>query len=72
MSEDVAAAYERVIAAGAITLSPPKEKTWGQTVAYFQAIEGTLIEIGSPIAQQVEKTRSLELLNACSSLMKSA
>ena len=50
VSEDVAAAYERAIATGAIALSPPKEKPWGQTVAYLRAPEGTLIEICSPIA----------------------
>ena len=50
VSEDVAAAYERAIATGAIALSPPKKKPWGQTVAYLRAPEGTLIEICSPIA----------------------
>ncbi|MGB3295946.1 MAG: hypothetical protein WBB01_23435 [Phormidesmis sp.] len=50
VSEEVTAAYERAIAAGAIALSSPKEKPWGQMVAYVRATEGTLIEICSPIA----------------------
>ena len=50
VSETVSAAYEQAISAGAIAISPPKEKPWGQTVAYVRAIEGTLIEICSPMA----------------------
>jgi len=50
VSETVEAAYEKAVSAGAIALAPPTEKPWGQTVAYVRAIEGTLIEICSPIA----------------------
>jgi len=49
VAEDVGAAYEKAVAAGAIAVAEPKEKPWGQTVAYVRAIEGTLIEICSPI-----------------------
>ena len=50
VDENVAAAYEKAVGAGAIAIAPPTEKPWGQTVAYVRGIEGTLIEICSPIA----------------------
>lgn len=50
IEEDVAAVYERAVAAGAVSISAPSEKTWGQTVAYLRAKEGTLIEVCSPMA----------------------
>ncbi|MBE9032901.1 VOC family protein [filamentous cyanobacterium LEGE 11480] len=49
VDEQVQAAYDRAITAGATAISPPTEKPWGQTVAYVRAKEGTLIEICSPI-----------------------
>ncbi|MFK8182566.1 MAG: VOC family protein [Phormidesmis sp.] len=49
VSEDVAADFETAIKEGAIAVSPPKEKPWGQTVAYVRAVEGTLIELCSPM-----------------------
>lgn len=47
--EDVAAAYEKAVSAGAEGLVKPMEKPWGQTVAYVRALEGTLIELCSPM-----------------------
>lgn len=49
VTEDVATAYAKAVAAGAIALKPPMEKPWGQTVAYVRGQEGELIEICSPI-----------------------
>lgn len=49
VTEDVASAYEKAIAAGATELSAPVQKPWGQTVAYVRAPDGTLIELCSPI-----------------------
>ena len=49
VSDDVSAAYQKAIKAGAISISEPTEKPWGQTVAYIRAEEGTLIEICNPI-----------------------
>lgn len=46
---DVASAYARAVAAGAIPLKPPVEKPWGQLVAYVRAKEGSLIELCSPV-----------------------
>jgi catechol 2,3-dioxygenase-like lactoylglutathione lyase family enzyme len=42
---DVAAACERAVAAGAALLAAPKQKPWGQTVAYVRAPDGTLVEL---------------------------
>ncbi len=50
VSEDVAADYEKAVTAGAFAVAPPTQKPWGQTVAYVRAIEGTLVELCSPIA----------------------
>lgn len=49
---DVQLAYENAITAGAIALSPPKQKPWGQTVAYVRDPNGILIEIASPLTPQ--------------------
>ena len=49
VTDDVASAYARAIAAGAIPIKPPVEKPWGQLVAYVRAKEGSLIELCSPV-----------------------
>ncbi|MEO0828709.1 MAG: VOC family protein [Cyanobacteria bacterium J06642_9] len=49
VTDDVAAAYDRAVSAGAISLKPPVEKPWGQVVAYVRAVEGSLIELCSPV-----------------------
>ena len=49
VTDDVAGAYARAVAAGASPIKGPMEKPWGQTVAYVRAIEGSLIELCSPI-----------------------
>lgn len=49
VSDDVAAAYDRAVAAGAVPLKAPEHKPWGQVVAYVRAQEGSLIELCSPI-----------------------
>lgn len=42
-TEDVAAAFEGAVAAGAMPLTPPRRMPWGQTVAYVRAPEGTIL-----------------------------
>ncbi|WP_216900631.1 hypothetical protein [Synechococcus sp. CCY 9618] len=37
-------------AAGATALTPPRLMPWGQTVAYVQAPEGTIIGLLTPVA----------------------
>jgi lactoylglutathione lyase len=45
VTEDVSAAFERAVAAGAEPLAPPVIKPWGQTVAYVRCPDGTLVEL---------------------------
>jgi catechol 2,3-dioxygenase-like lactoylglutathione lyase family enzyme len=42
---DVAAAYARALAAGAVSAKPPAQKPWGQTVAYVRDPNGFLVEL---------------------------
>jgi lactoylglutathione lyase len=48
VTEDVASAVAKAVAAGAVHIHGPVQKPWGQTVAYVRALEGTLIELCSP------------------------
>jgi lactoylglutathione lyase len=49
VTDDVAAGYDRAVSAGAVPLSPPAGKPWGQIVAYVRSREGSIIEICSPM-----------------------
>ena len=49
VTTDVAKAHAAALAAGAVELSPPKEKPWGQTVSYVRCPDGTLVELCSPM-----------------------
>src|SRR5262245_17948276 len=49
VTENVAGAYNHAMEAGAISVSEPKEKPWGQTVSYVRDMDGFLIEICSPV-----------------------
>lgn len=40
---DVSAAFQVAVDAGAVALTPPRVMPWGQTVAYVQAPEGTIL-----------------------------
>ena len=42
-ADDVPAAFARAVAAGAVALTPPRVMPWGQTVAYVEALEGTIL-----------------------------
>lgn len=50
VTDDVAAAVERAVAAGAELAAAPKTKPWGQTVAYVRDLDGVLVELCSPMA----------------------
>jgi len=50
VTDDVVAAADRAVAAGAALLSAPTKKPWGQTVAYLRTPDGNLIELCSPMA----------------------
>ena len=49
-SPDVAEAFQRAIGAGAQPLTPPRVMPWGQTVAYVQAPDGSIVGFISPLA----------------------
>jgi lactoylglutathione lyase len=49
ITNDVADTLEKATEAGAIIAEEPKQKPWGQTVAYLRDIDGFLIEICTPI-----------------------
>lgn len=49
VTDDVAAAHARAVAAGARSLHEPQRKPWGQTVSYLRAPDGTLIELCTPV-----------------------
>ena len=42
-AEDVAVAFDTAVRAGAVALTPPRVMPWGQTVAYVEAPEGTIL-----------------------------
>ena len=52
VDDDVASATIKAVENGAELIAPPTEKPWGQTVSYVRAIEGTLIEICSPMGEE--------------------
>ena len=49
VTEDVATAFSKAIAAGAVPVAEPKQKPWGQTVSYVRDIHGFLVELCSPV-----------------------
>jgi uncharacterized glyoxalase superfamily protein PhnB len=46
---DVPAAFAQAVAAGAIELTRPEIKPWGQHVAYVRDLNGVLVELASPM-----------------------
>ena len=49
MTDDVAAAHAKALAAGADELQAPTAKPWGQTVSYLRCPDGSLVEICTPM-----------------------
>jgi catechol 2,3-dioxygenase-like lactoylglutathione lyase family enzyme len=49
VTPDVPALYARALKAGAIAVSAPEAKPWGQTVAYLRDKDGHLIALGTPL-----------------------
>ena len=50
VSDDVQAAFDVAVAAGAEAVIAPMRKPWGQTVSYVRDCNGVLVEICSPVA----------------------
>lgn len=49
VTDQVAEAFDVAVKAGAVSVAPPKQKPWGQLVAYVRDPNGFLIEICSPM-----------------------
>ena len=49
VADDVEAAFERAVAAGAQAVKAPARKPWGQMVGYVRDRNGFLVEICSPM-----------------------
>lgn len=48
-TDDVAAAVDRAVKAGAVLVQLPEQMPWGQTVAYVADINGALVELCTPM-----------------------
>lgn len=49
ITEDVQASFDKAVAAGAMPVSKPQKKPWGQTVCYVRDLNGFLVELCSPM-----------------------
>jgi len=49
-TDDVSAAFERAIAAGAAAVMQPDQMPWGQVISYVTDKNGFLVEICSPVS----------------------
>mgnify|MGYP006290856709 CR=1 FL=1 len=49
VTDDVESAYQKAVSAGAIPVKEATQKPWGQVVGYVRAIDGSLVELCSPI-----------------------
>ena len=49
VTEDVAIAFKKAVEAGATPVAEPKEKSWGQTVAYVRDNNGFIVELCMPV-----------------------
>ncbi|WP_199104269.1 VOC family protein [Aquitalea sp. ASV11] len=48
-TDDVTAAHQAALAAGARELAAPQVKPWGQTVSFLRCPDGMLLELCSPL-----------------------
>ncbi len=51
VTDNVAAAYDRAVLAGAVPVSEPQDKPWGQTVAYLRDLNGCIVELASEVVR---------------------
>ncbi|MCU1731841.1 MULTISPECIES: VOC family protein [unclassified Pseudomonas] len=49
VTDEVAAAHARALAAGAVELTAPQTKPWGQTVSWVRCPAGILVELCTPV-----------------------
>jgi lactoylglutathione lyase len=50
VTDDVAAAVQRAVAAGATLVQEPRQMPWGQTIAYVGDLDGFLVELCTPMS----------------------
>ena len=50
VTEDVRAAHKQALTAGAVELTSPISKPWGQVVSYVRCPDGTLVELCTPVS----------------------
>jgi len=50
VTEDVVSAYSKAVESGAVPIKEPEEKPWGKLVGYVRAVDGSIIELCSPIS----------------------
>ena len=50
VTNDVDGAFKKAVENGAVPVSPPKTKPWGQVVSYVRDCNGFLVEICSPMS----------------------
>jgi len=50
VTDEVESAYHRALEVGAISISPPTKKAWGQTCAFVRDKDGITVELCSPVA----------------------
>jgi lactoylglutathione lyase len=49
VTDDVQAAFDKAVAAGAVVVAKPAKKPWGQIVGYVRDHNGFLVELCTPI-----------------------
>lgn len=49
VAEDVDAAFQRAVEAGATPVEQPHDQPWGQRVSYVRDLNGVLVSIASPM-----------------------
>lgn len=54
-TDDVPAALQQALDAGARQIQEPRQMPWGQTVAYVADPEGYLVELCTPVAAQASQ-----------------
>jgi lactoylglutathione lyase len=50
ITDSIEIAHQQAIAAGAVEISAPKTKPWGQVVSYVRCPDGTLVELCTPMS----------------------
>lgn len=50
VTENVEAAFQKAVKGGALEVSAPSKKPWGQVISYVKDLNGFLVEICSPVS----------------------